>query len=215
MLLLGDAYRLGTNHEKIIDSSQANKWYTMAAERGNNEAMYELALYYENLEQWRDMISWLKKTYSTSQQLCERRKIQYAFNLKLSCMAASKLAYHFESNRQWKESFVWYNKIVTNVCSGSNHGVVFHTANAAYRLALLYCTGSGVTQSYKDARKWYHVAIEESNLVEGDTYVTNMGINARIALAKMYQDGIGVAQNTTIADKLYVEVATLRALEGK
>ena len=56
-------------------------------------------------------------------------------------------------------------------------------ANAQYNLGIMYYTGRGVTQDYKEAMKWFRLAAEQGYA------------DAQFNLGGMYKDGQGVTQD--------------------
>lgn len=67
-------------------------------------------------------------------------------------------------------------------------------AQAQFDLAVLYETGDGILQSYKEAAKWFQKAAEQGVF------------EAQYNLAKMYEEGRGVEQNYQEAKKWYGKV---------
>ena len=64
-------------------------------------------------------------------------------------------------------------------------------AKAQLSLGVMYYIGQGVTQSYKDAAKWFQRAAEQDNILAQDI------------LGEMYDQGLGVPQDYKMAAKWY------------
>lgn len=67
--------------------------------------------------------------------------------------------------------------------------------DSQYELGEMYYTGTGVTQDYKAAAKWYQKAAEQ-----GDS-------KAQYKLAEMYYSGTGLTQNYKAAANWYLKAA--------
>ena len=64
-------------------------------------------------------------------------------------------------------------------------------AVAQSNLGVMYSTGQGVTQDYKEALKWYRLAAEQGNAI------------AQTSLGWMYDQGQGVTQDYKEAARLW------------
>ena len=68
-------------------------------------------------------------------------------------------------------------------------------AEAQSDLGACYCLGSGVTQNYREALKWFTKSAEQGNA------------NAQFNLGVCYQDGTGVSKDEKEAVKWYTKSA--------
>ena len=128
-------YKTGMSYKQMANYQEAVKYFTEAAEAGNANAQYELALCYQqgkgvDIWAWRAAM-WFQK--AADQGLVEA---QYAYAVHMKEKIGSKNAL--------TKAAVYFRK-------AANQG----HAQAQNQLALCYETGSGLTMNQKKAAEWY------------------------------------------------------------
>jgi len=183
----GDAkaqFNLGFMYDDGIGVSasykEAIKWYTKAAEQGNAEAQYYLALHCENLRcEGYQAAMWLTKAAEQGHVMAQ---------LELGFILGNRTrSYKVKSKEDEQEAIKWYTK-------AAEQG----NAEAQYRLGYMYENGIGVAaeQNYdKEALNWYSKSAEQGF------------VHAQRNLAAMYYGGYGVSRNYEEAFKWYTKAA--------
>ena len=169
------------------------------AERGDDQAQYNLAVMYNNgrgvAQDYKEAVKWFRKAaeqglaeaqfnlamiYNNGQGVAQDYKEAVNWFRKAAeqglAEAQSKLALIYNNGegipQDYKEAVNWFRK-------AAKQGF----ALAQFNLALMYKNGEGITKDYKEAVKWYRKAAEQGHA------------EAQNSLAFMYALGQGVSQD--------------------
>ncbi len=204
-------FRLGLNAYNLKNYAEAVKWFRKAAEQGDADAQFNLAVCYENGEGVRqdfaEAVKWYCKAAEQGNAAAQNnlgecyyygRSVaqDYAEAVKWYSMAAEQgnasaqfnLALCYLNGKGVKqdnaEAVKWFRKAAEQGDAG-----------AQFNLALCYEDGEGVRQDNAEAVKWYLKAAEQ-----GDA-------RAQFNLAWCYVNGKGVRQDNEEAVKWYRKAA--------
>lgn len=165
-------YRLGYGVAR--DKREEAKWLQLAAEKGDANAQFELAI-----ELARS--AFLKKSPQDGKEAMKWFHLAAAQgNTNAQVALGSRYADGIGVAQDYKEAVRWYRLAAEQ---GDSHGLS--------SLGEMYQEGKGVLQDFKEAAKWYRLAAERGN---GD---------AQYRLALMYRNGQGVAQDSVRAHVLF------------
>lgn len=125
------------------NSTEAVKWYTLAADRGFTDAQYKLGICYANgngvAKSYTEAVKWYKLAAD-----------------KGFADAQNNLGVCYEIGRGVEQS---YEKAVKWYRLAADQG----NSNAQSNLGACYGNGEGVEQSYEEAVKWYKLSAEQKN----------------------------------------------------
>lgn len=149
------------------DFSEAINLYRRAAARGNPNAQYNIAKYYDQrhgiTEDFPEAARWYRKA-------AEQGHVGAEYNLGLFYNQGLGVTQNFA------EAAKWYRK-------AAEQGL----AEAEYSLGVLYDRGQGVKQDYKEASDWYRKGAAQGNAdaqaALGDLYATGRGVPQTFELA--------------------------------
>lgn len=198
---------IGLVNDFLGNSTEAVKWYTLAADRGFADAQNNLGVCYENgngvAKSYAEAVKWYKLAAEQGNAYGQAN-LGWCYEhgcgveqsdeeaVRLYRLAAEQgnaygqgnLGWCYESGtgvkQDYKEAAKWYKL-------SADKG----TAYAQNNLGTCYRDGIGVEQSYKEAVKWYRLAAEQ-----GDA-------NGQGNLAWCYENGNGVEKNYKEAVKWY------------
>ncbi len=134
--------------------------YLLAAESGDAEAMYSLAVIYKDVApDYEEYCKWLHKAAEGGHAEAQfQLAVQYLFRAPDS-----------ESQEYWRLSAEWFRK-----AAEQGH------AEAQCNLGVRYFCGQGVPESASEAAKWYRKAAEQGNAQAqfflGDLYAEGEGV---------------------------------------
>ena len=176
-IAMGVRYLQGQGVTK--DFKEAVKWFRLAADKGNTEAMGFLGAIFVDggngvAQDYREAAKWYKLA-----------------SQKGDVDAQAALGHIFYNGgpgvtQDYKEAAKWYRL-------AANKG----NPEAEFRLGFMNYNGEGVTQNYKEALKWYRLAADQRNA------------QAQYNLGNMYVKGKGVIQDYREAVKWYRLAAQL------
>ena len=195
---------LGVKSYHSKDYSEAAKWFLKAAEQGDADAQYNLALMYENGEgvkkDYKEAVRWYTKAaeqgYASAQYMlgymyCNGLGVKdYSEALKWYRKAAEQGDADAQGNLGWmyanglgvsrdyKEAVKWYRKSAEKGQAG-----------AQGNLGWMYEYGLGVSRDYNEAVKWYRKSAEQGNAA------------SQCNLGHMYAQGLGVQIDYYEAEK--------------
>jgi TPR repeat protein len=195
---------LGVKSYHSKDYSEAAKWFLKAAEQGDADAQYNLALMYENGEgvkkDYKEAVRWYTKAaeqgYASAQYMlgymyCNGLGVKdYSEALKWYRKAAEQGDADAQGNLGWmyanglgvsrdyKEAVKWYRKSAEKGQAG-----------AQGNLGWMYEYGLGVSRDYNEAVKWYRKSAEQGNA------------DSQCNLGHMYAQGLGVQIDYYEAEK--------------
>jgi len=197
------------------DMKEAVKWYRMAAEQGDYEVQYNLALMYYNGEgiekNNKEAVKWFRKAaengledaqfdlgilyYRGNGGLLQDKKKAAKWFEKTAELGHSLGQYNLAQmynngegiEKDNKEAVKWYR-----MAAEQGH------APSQYNLALMYYNGEGIEKNNKEAVKWFRKAAELGDL------------DAQISLGMRYINGEGVLQDEIMAYALF----SLAAVDG-
>jgi len=142
MNILGDDYYYGRNGKKK-DYGEAVKWYRKAAEQGDADGQYNLALMYRN-------------GYGVPNDDVEAVKWYRLSAEQNNVLAQANLGGMYDRGigvpHDYTEAFKWYKK-------SAEKGFAPSQALLGY----MYELGNGVTKDSNEAAKWYRKAAEQGN----------------------------------------------------
>lgn len=156
--------------------TKAAYWLLKLAERGDKGSMYSIADYYE---------SGVGVEQNDAEALHWYRKVSEQGH----AIADDRIGVFYENGRggtiqNYLEAIKWYKK------SGERgYGVPY------YRIGLLFESGKGVKQNYSQAIYWYSKSLEIRDGCGDEHKATH--------LARLYENGLGVAKDIEKAKKLY------------
>ncbi|TAL30550.1 MAG: sel1 repeat family protein [Alphaproteobacteria bacterium] len=149
------------------DYSEVLNLYRRAAARGNPNAQYNMAKYYDQrhgiTEDFPEAAKWYRKA-------ADQGHVGAEYNLGLFYNQGLGVTQNFA------EAAKWYRK-------AAEQGL----AEAQYSLGLLYDRGLGVKQDYKEASEWYRKGAAQGNAdaqaALGDLYATGHGVQQAYEVA--------------------------------
>ncbi len=169
---LAEMYRFGSSSAEK-NFSEALKWYKLAAEGGNHDAMSRLGfMYYRG--------DGVEKDYNEAYYWFEKDGFRGLSDFIFADM-------YFYVDKAYANAFGLY-------CSALKQGV----EEAGYKIGEMYYYGLGVEQDYNEALKYlkyYNGEFEEA-------YFDWAPAKVHFMLSEMYQNGWGVQKNTEEAEKL-------------
>ena len=215
---LGEDYMYG-NGDKTKDYAKALKYYRIAAERGNTDALVNLGYMYNNgigvTQDYSEAVKWYRKA-------AEQGLARGQYNLGVMYERG------YGVTQDKAEAVKWYRK-----AAEQGH------ADGQYNLGVMYKNGYGVTQDYSEAVKWYRKAAEQGH-ADGQCnlgYMYDMGYGVtqdkaeavkwyrkaaeqgdavgQSNLGYMYEMGYGVAKDQTEAVKWYRKAAEQGHADGQ
>lgn len=169
---LGRKYHYGFDTPKNIDF--AYQWYWRAAEQNNDAAQTALANIVMNgeknvsQEQEEQILRWLIQTANGNNSRYHRRHLLLA-----NFYNAENL-----SSYNPVRAMNWYAKAIEQ-----------HSAEAAYRMGMMYYSGHGVRQNYRQA---FNLFIQAATFTDHSGHVYSP---AAYQLFEMYAKGLGVTQS--------------------
>ena len=205
------SYGSGLVTQKHASDEVAFKWYTIAAEQGNQDALCTLGnMYYdgEGVDQdYREAFKWFQKSaeqgVSTGQWLLGNMYVEgkgvdqdYGKAFEWFRMSAEQgdavgqfyLGYLLENGwgveQDYRKALEWYQKC-------ANQG----DADGQRKMGVFYEDGLGVEQDFEKAVEWYRKSAEQ-----GDE-------TGQFCLGTMYEDGHGVEQDYGKAFEWYHKAA--------
>jgi len=162
---LASKYYYGSN-DFLKNLEKSFQWTKLAAQQGNREAQYNLALNYLNGEgipkNLQQALEWLEKSATQGHPPAEYRLAQIYANGELSLL------------KDKRKAFEWYEKAATQT---EWESVDFF---AQKELADMYDQGDGIPQNKQKAAEWYKKSWDHGNST------------ALIKLAQMNFEGDGI-----------------------
>ena len=187
---LGIIYSTG-QYDVEQNYAEAIKWFTMAAEKGEPTAQYNLSLFYiegfgvtpdtVTAQKWYDLAA--KQLDDLPPLIVERP----ATNDILSSLPSGKKKNGKDKEKLSAKDKVKYEEAIKKYRSRAEAG----DAIAQYNLGVLYSAGLGTPVNHKEAMKWYRMAADQG---DADAQ-NNIGI--------MYYQGQGVGKNYSQAFHWY------------
>lgn len=177
----------------------AKKWYLRAAENNHPIALFKSSEYLtENNKYPESMLSLFKSAeegYSEAQY-----KLGLAFLEGKGCVSQSdneslKWLRLSSSQQHIKGQELFANVLMKFAIKGNG--------NAAFELSQLHRDGVGVKKSDSQCARWLEKAVKIGH------------IQAMMALANMYDTGVGVEDSTVMAFQLYLEAAEKGDVEAQ
>lgn len=185
---LGIVYSVG-QYDVEQDYAEAIKWFTMAAEKGEPTAQYNLSLFYiEGFGVEPDTVQaqkWYDLAYqqdNTLPPLIVDRPATNDIDLTIPTKKKGKNSEKISSKTHTK-----FAKALKSFRPRAEAG----DAVAQYNMGVLYYDGIGTPRNYKEAFKWFRMAADQG---DADAQ-NNLGI--------MYYEGHGVGKNYSQAFHWY------------
>jgi uncharacterized protein len=197
----GDAFaqfNLGQIHSSRGDYNKALTFYQLAAGQGDVDSQVQLGVMYANgmgIPQDHEIaFKWFKLVVGQRQLYTPYKKIAVAlaqFNLGILLLNGQGVSQDF------KEAIKWFKLAAEQgeALSPQSLGLVVLKGPpinlAQYNLGLMYFHGTGVSQDYEEAIKWFKLAAEQGV------------VRAQYNLGLMYFHGNGVLKDDAEAFKWY------------
>lgn len=213
---IGNSYSLGFGVAK--NSTEAVRWYKLAAEAGLSEGMYNLALMHDNGEGVDEDNVLAATWYHKAADLGDTDAM---YNLGLLYQEGEGVDQNSVEAAKWYtkaanlgDSDSMYNLALAydtgeGIAEDDLMAIAWYTkaaklgdSDSMYNLACMYDIGEGIEEDNPLALKWYHKAADAGDIEA----MYNLGI--------MYEDGEGVDQNYNEAIRWYSQAASAGSMDA-